>query len=53
MIDRRFVTTHDCDDAIRVASLVEEAFGPLEERRNFICVLSREDEELETQIRGR
>lgn len=53
IIDRRFVTTQDSDDAVRVASLVEEAFGSLEERRDFIYVLSREDEELEKRIRGR
>lgn len=53
IIDRRFVTTQDSDDAVRVASLVEEAFGSLEERRHFIYVLSREDEELEKRIRGR
>jgi hypothetical protein len=53
MIDCRLVTTQDCDDAVRVASLVEEAFGSLEEKGNFVCVLPWEDEELETRIRGR
>jgi hypothetical protein len=30
MIDSRFVTLHDCDDAVRVAAPVEKAFGSLE-----------------------
>ncbi len=53
MIHRCFLALHDCDDAVRVATLVEEAFGSLEERRDLVCVHSREDEELEARIRGR
>jgi hypothetical protein len=47
IIDPRFVASQDRDDAVRVAALVEEAFGSLEERRDRNRVLSREDEELE------
>ena len=53
MIDLRFFALQDCDYAVCVATLVEEAFGSLKERRNLGCVLSREDEELEARIGGR
>ncbi len=53
VIDRGFVTLQDGDDAERITVPVEEAFAPLEERRNCVCVLSGEDEQFEARIRRR
>ena len=53
MIDSRFVTLQDCDDAVRVSTPVEKPFGSLEKRCDRCRVLSRKDEELEARISGR